>query len=240
MRAAILLLPALLTSACDARRPSPPSDRTPTVVAAATTKPPVVLELFTSEGCSSCPSAETLLTKLKDEPNIYALAFHVDYWNYSWTDRFSSSAITKRQRAYGFGTYTPQLVVQGRTHVLGSDESAARSEIESTEATRAKLELTSDVMGDRTTITWTLDQPGGELTVAVTENGIVVTPTAGENKGDTLRHDAVVRAFAVVEASPKGSLSLALPADLIRAQAQVIAFAQSPAGPVRAAARTTL
>ena len=87
---------------------------------------PVVVELFTSQGCSSCPPADALLHKLADREDIIALAFHVDYWDYiGWKDIFASPAYTDRQRAYAFAggrrmVYTPQMVINGQEDVVGN------------------------------------------------------------------------------------------------------------------------
>ena len=94
---------------------------------------PVVIELFTSQGCSSCPPADRLLAKLARQPNVIALSFSVDYWDYiGWKDTFASPAYTARQKGYaaarGDGhVYTPQAIVNGLAHVVGSDYSAIRS-----------------------------------------------------------------------------------------------------------------
>ena len=99
----------------------------------------MVIELFTSQGCSSCPPADRLLSRLAEEPayrgKVVPLAFHVDYWNYiGWTDPFSSPRWSERQRDYGrslgLGTvYTPQLVIDGRSECVGSQEGDVRREI---------------------------------------------------------------------------------------------------------------
>src|SRR5580765_1370370 len=101
----------------------------------------VIVELFTSEGCSSCPPADVLLQKLVDaqpvaDVQIIALGEHVDYWDrLGWKDRFSSAALTGRQQTYGarFKTdsiYTPQMVVDGRVEFVGTDVGAARRALE--------------------------------------------------------------------------------------------------------------
>jgi hypothetical protein len=96
---------------------------------------PVVVELFTSQGCSSCPPADALLSTLADRPDVLALAFHVDYWNrLGWTDPFSGPWATARQTAYAaqLGSdqvYTPQAVIDGRSDVVGSDREALEAAI---------------------------------------------------------------------------------------------------------------
>ena len=96
---------------------------------------PVVLELFTSQGCSSCPPADSLLGELSQQPRIIALAWHVDYWNsLGWRDPFARAAWTDRQKDYartlGEEVYTPALVVNGAAMVVGSDRAAVRHAIE--------------------------------------------------------------------------------------------------------------
>src|SRR5271170_2274982 len=98
-------------------------------VHAADTGHPVVLELFTSQSCSSCPPADALLKQLSaSDPDLLPLSFHVDYWDYlSWKDTYSSPAYTNRQKTYAQalgqnGVFTPQLIVNGTTSVVGSNE----------------------------------------------------------------------------------------------------------------------
>lgn len=98
--------------------------------------PPVVVELFTSQGCSSCPPAEAFLAELAARDDVIALEFHVDYWDYiGWKDPFADPRYTARQRSYNalFGSpynYTPQMVVDGRAHEVGSRRSAVEARIE--------------------------------------------------------------------------------------------------------------
>ena len=100
----------------------------------------VVLELFTSQGCSSCPSADVLLEKVSNEfanKNVYTLSYHVDYWNYiGWTDPFSKKEFTQKQRDYAQKfrdnqIYTPAVVVNGKEHFVGSDRSKMYAKIQS-------------------------------------------------------------------------------------------------------------
>src|SRR5439155_22515804 len=101
---------------------------------------PIIVELFTSEGCSSCPPADTLLRHLvsaqSPNVNVIALGEHVDYWDHQgWKDRFSSAALTNRQQLYASrfnvdSIYTPQMIVDGRAELVGSDAAAARRAID--------------------------------------------------------------------------------------------------------------
>ena len=108
---------------------------------------PVVVELFTSQGCSSCPPADAYLGKLADRHDILPLAFHVNYWDYiGWKDPFASNIVTERQYSYGHAlglnmVYTPQMVIGGTHDAVGSDENAVSRAIEM-DASRPKLKLT--------------------------------------------------------------------------------------------------
>src|ERR1051325_11483071 len=130
MRAAFALLPVFALLACAG------GDAAASPSSAASPARPVLVELFTSQGCSSCPAADRALAEIAAQPaaqrNVIPLAFHVDYWNYiGWTDPFSSADWSARQRRYGaaFGggrIYTPQLVVAGAADCVGTDDSRLR------------------------------------------------------------------------------------------------------------------
>jgi hypothetical protein len=185
---ASLLSPALAqtTAACSAR-------------SAATVTP--VVELYTSEGCNSCPPADKWLSRLKADPAIVGLAFHVDYWDrLGWKDRFASPAYTQRQAQQqaingARFSYTPQVVLDGRDHkdwFSTPEPSSARAR------SLATVALTLTREGDRVSATV---QPGANAPArlaafwAVTENGHLTAVKAGENEGATLPHDFVVRAY---------------------------------------------
>jgi hypothetical protein len=173
---------------------------------------PVVVELFSSEGCSSCPAADVLLARLdREQPiagaEVIALEMHVDYWNYlGWSDPFSQAAFSARQRKRAqymgnAGVYTPQMVVDGQDEFTGSREMAATSAIERAVRTaHVPVKLARD--GDAITIdVGTI--PTNETTrvmMAVTERGLRTNVLAGENRGSTLAHGPVVRSLRDVGA----------------------------------------
>jgi hypothetical protein len=180
------------------------------------TKTPVVLELFTSEGCSSCPPADRLLQSLDEKQpftgaDLVVLSEHVDYWNGDgWVDPYSSLLFSERQRWYAeqFGldsVYTPQVVVDGQRETVGSNAAAIRNAVET--ATRSeKLTLTlANAVRDGNRIKFHLtsaDLQGTDgaatLYVALAENKVQSDVAGGENGGRSLTHVAVVRVLASV------------------------------------------
>jgi hypothetical protein len=165
---------------------------------------PAVVELYTSEGCSSCPPADRWLSTLKDDPSIVALAFHVDYWDrLGWKDRFASTAFTARQAAEQTTngarfSYTPQVVVDGRDR---TDWSRAR--VASAARPSATVDVALAQRGDRFVATVTPGAGSPKRLAAywaVTEQGHSTAVRAGENEGATLHHDFVVRDYEPVAA----------------------------------------
>jgi hypothetical protein len=165
-----------------------------------------VVELYTSEGCNSCPPADKWLSRLKADPGIVALAFHVDYWDrLGWKDRFASPAYTQRQAQQQASngarfSYTPQVVLDGSDHKDWYSATAPSS----TKVRRSALvDLALAREGERITATV---HPGASAPArlaafwAVTENGHVTAVKAGENEGVTLPHDFVVREYKPVAA----------------------------------------
>lgn len=218
-----------------------------------------VVELFTSEGCSSCPPADAVLADLARSSNrsVYALAFHVDYWDeLGWPDRFASHANTQRQGAYARafgagGVYTPQMIVGGTEQFTGSDRARATAAVARALAQPAgvRLSLRAEWAGPdaiRAEYEETGAPAGSVLVAAIVQREATTSVGAGENAGRTLHHANVVRAFAEAPiASPTGSLILSVPASLPRDGAELVAYVQHGAvggggTPVLGAARSQL
>ncbi|CAN5170197.1 DUF1223 domain-containing protein [soil metagenome] len=173
-----------------------------------------VIELFTSQGCSSCPPADKNLTAiLKDAAQqgkpVFGLSFHVDYWNYiGWKDPYSSKEYTARQKDYsrdlGLNSiYTPQMIVNGKKEFVGSDKGVAEKIIEDALRQSTLYSFTSlqvIVKKEQVQITYSIDQaPMGEvLNFAFVENRVENLVAAGENAGKNLAHNNIVKAFRTV------------------------------------------
>lgn len=201
MKKSYFLLALPVVGSLVALAPIPPAVAPP----GASGRVPVVVELFTSEGCSSCPGADAALRELEAAQSVpgaevIALGEHVDYWNHlGWKDAFSSPAHTARQRQYaqrfGSGAYTPQAVVSGTYELVGSRTGAlAEAVAKAATAPQAALELT--VTGNRAQVrvrSLPAHTPAAEVLLAVTESGLASQVGRGENSGRLLRHAAVVR-----------------------------------------------
>jgi|AntRauTorcE11897_2_1112592.scaffolds.fasta_scaffold01207_13 hypothetical protein len=203
-----------------------------------------VVELFTSEGCSSCPPADKVLGDIvkkarNGDQRIFALAFHVDYWNrLGWKDPYSSSEYSQRQRRYaralGSSVYTPQMVVNGKVEFVGSNSRSARSSIENSLDSPAAASVTlRDINTTSDQVNLGYDVAGeyanNVLNVALVERGIVTRVNRGENSGRTLRHENVVRTFRSIDLiNNSGKATLELPNDIDMSNASVIAYVQNP------------
>lgn len=186
---------------------------------------PVVLELFTSEGCSSCPPADAFLKQLDDvgqtdNTEILAIEEHVDYWDQlGWRDPFSSHDWTERQEQYASafhhdGPFTPQFVVNGRSELSGSSSRKARQDIaEAAKLPGADLRLTlNSVLPHSAEFSITVgslppEAHSAHLLLAVTERGLSSNVARGENEGRNLSHAPVLRSLTNVhlpKANPSG------------------------------------
>ena len=176
---------------------------------------PVLVELFTSEGCSSCPAADMLLDSLQREQPVGAaqiipIGFHVDYFDHAgWKDAFSSPAFTERQRNYSqkFGpdsVYTPQMVVDGREAVEGNDGTLVRRAVASAAATaHLPVRLTARSAAGRARLTFELPAAPAnaekiQVLWAITQDGLSTVVKRGENGGRTMHHIAVARRLQVL------------------------------------------
>jgi hypothetical protein len=201
-----------------------------------------VVELFTSEGCSSCPPADQLVARIqqedKDQP-VYILAFHVDYWDrLGWKDAFSDARYTQRQNRYASwlnlqSVYTPQIVVNGRKEFVGSQENTLRSAINNgLEQTPAAQMTISDVRLEQGKIHWHFDvknaAANSSLIVALVQRSATTDVKAGENNGRTLSHVQIVRNFSstAIGTGAGGNGSLQLPQGLATGDEELIAFVQ--------------
>ena len=228
----------------DAAEPTSETSRLP--AGATDRSSPVVVELFTSQGCSSCPPADRVLSELADHDDVVPLAFHVDYWNYiGWTDPFSSNVWSKRQERYAEALrtgrlYTPMVVVDGRTDVVGSRgrevaELIARAR---QQATRGVLVLELETRGPAVQTRWGAQLDEGverpaELLLAVVESGLETPVSRGENARRTLHNDFVVRSLERLgSVSPGAEATLehrfVLDSEWDRSQIRLVGLLQDP------------
>jgi len=179
---------------------------------------PVVVELFTSEGCSSCPPADALLVELANHPDVLALSLHVDYWDrLGWKDPFSSPEATARQERYarllGIETvYTPQIVVDGRREMVGSDRSAVERALDAAHHDPGAVPVTLSYNNSQARIT--MGRGGDAANASVVLIGFdrrhVDTVERGENSGRTLTHVDVVRGIEAVGRFSGGASEIVL------------------------------
>ena len=225
--------------------------------AAKAAPPTAIVELFTSQGCSSCPPADRLLSKLARDPRfqgkVIPLSFHVDYWNHiGWTDPFSSSRWSQRQQLYAgrvFHTnriYTPQVVVNGRSECVGNSEGQVLGRISDALAAEPAGQVSLEVEPPtpdghvRVKVGAKLAKAAGpgdlDLWVAIYESGLSTAVGAGENASRTLHNDRVVRRFekaftlsSEAGAAKSGDIVLGLDKRWKPENLGVAAFLQNPA-----------
>jgi hypothetical protein len=218
---------------------------------------PVLAELFTSEGCSSCPPADSLLMKLdQSQPvegvEIIVLSEHVDYWNrLGWTDPFSSPQFSARQAAYahalGADVYTPQLVVNGREQYVGSDARAIQAALAgAASGPQVPVEIVSaQRQGAEAVVTVSAGTGQGDVWVAVADEHDESSVRQGENSGKTLAHVAVVRSLVKVGSiNAAGTFQklvrLPLAAGAKPAGTRIVAFVAASRGPILGASMVPL
>jgi hypothetical protein len=215
-----------------------------------------VIELFTSEGCSSCPPADELVAKIqkesKDKP-VYILAYHVDYWNrLGWKDVFSSADYSKRQNDYASylhlqSVYTPQIVVNGKTEFVGSEEGSLRNAIKTSLEKPATAQLSlnvSTIEQGHAEIKYTAEgtDKSTVLQLAVLQKNAQTKVEHGENGGRTLSHVQIVRKLQKISLNVNGgTIKVTLPQGFDAQSWEIIGFLQNTAnGTVTGAARATI
>jgi hypothetical protein len=190
--------------------------------AGAADHPAILVELFTSEGCDSCPPADAVLMRLAQQRNIagaevIVMSEHVDYWNHlGWTDPYSSRQFTQRQNEYadalGANVYTPQIIVDGRHDVLGSNYAAVVDTV-SRASRNAKAPLTVEAKWREKTLDLHVAaspvREAAHVYVAITEDKLSNNVSRGENKGRRLTHTGVVRRLSLLGA-PKSNTPFAV------------------------------
>ena len=205
-------------------------------------QPVVVLELFTSQGCSSCPPADKALQEITQKAAragqaVYGLSFHVDYWNrLGWQDPFSSKLFTDRQRQYdrvlNSQTYTPQLVINGRQDVIGGQRAKIEQAIQTIQKQPASAFVGVDGSAAHTakqvTVRYELSTAGAyRVNVALVQKEARTAIGNGENGGRTLVNTNVVRQFKTIEQpGQSGSVALPLPDGLKPDQTSVLVYVQ--------------
>lgn len=200
-------------------------------------KPYIVIELFTSQGCSSCPAADKLLSNLmSSDDHILALSFHVSYWNYlGWKDPYSKEEFTNRQRKYSrtmdLGrVYTPQMIVNGDDEFVGSNKNRAERSVQEALKKQSQHKVGISVKLDGNTVEGQYKLEGKTsgyvVNLALVERDVSNIVPRGENRGRTLHHDNVVRSFEVISAKSNGDFSFSLPSDIDLEKSSVIAYVQ--------------
>ncbi|NLR68702.1 DUF1223 domain-containing protein [Chitinophaga varians] len=198
-----------------------------------------VVELFTSEGCWSCPPADALIARLQQGNNnkqLYIMAFHVDYWDHQgWKDRFSQAGFTERQKQYASwlrlnNIYTPQLIVNGKTEMVGSEEGAVLGAVSAAlqETSAQPLSLKAVQANRELKITYdgAVANKKARIVVALVQKNASSQVNAGENAGKQLAHVQIVRQLQQQELKEQGAVSLSLPEDFHQNGWEVIAFVQ--------------
>ena len=183
-----------------------------------------VVELFTSQGCSSCPPADALLGRLTEDPSLVALSFSIDYWDYlGWKDTLGSPANSERQRSYartrGDGrVYTPQMVIDGVTHVNGADEKAVRAAIAMAEKKLGKDKVPIDMRAEGDTLIVDVgaapegsDRRSATVWLAVAKEVEKVAIARGENRGKEIAYHHPVRELTPIGMWDGEAITLKLP-----------------------------
>jgi len=213
---------------------------------------PVVIELFTSQGCSSCPAADKNLAEIieaseKNGQPVYGLSFHVDYWNYiGWKDPYSNAEYTERQKKYSLilnseSVYTPQMIVNGEVEFVGSNKKESNLAVSSARTKKMEYDVFLGVIekkGTRILVTYSLSKIPVDIQInaALVEKKVENEVLRGENSGRKLTHRNVVRAFISYEAKKEATIEIGFPKGL--SANSLIVFVQDRQGHILGATGT--
>ena len=193
------------------------------VIAAASpalSQPRAVLELFTSQGCSSCPPADRLMGEYTERDDLLALSFNIDYWDYlGWKDTLASHDFSARQKAYSEArgdrqVYTPQIIVNGGEHVVGSNRGAVDGALKRAEETGLPVPITLSTSDDAVEVhigAASTDAAKGTLWLVMYDPTVTVPIQRGENKGETVTYHNVVRKLRPIAMWKGEAMSVDLP-----------------------------
>lgn len=206
-----------------------------------------VLELFTSQGCSSCPSADRLLDMYSNKENVIALSFHVDYWDrLGWKDPYSSKEYTERQYKYASAlnssVYTPQLVINGENEMVGSDAKRIDNTLKNVWSQDSNSDISIEnvsLNNGKATVNYMLTGNSGNflLNIALVEKKTVTSIRSGENGGATLNGTNVVRTFKTISKPGEGKNSYVIdvPKDVDVKNMSVVLYLQESNNKITAA-----
>lgn len=217
------------------------------------TKGFALVELFTSEGCSSCPPADAAVAAVAEKypDNVYILGYHVDYWNYlGWKDEYSSKTFTDRQRKYSQAfnlnsIYTPQIVINGKAEFVGSDRNKLQQKIKEAleEEQTSSFEITAKAGGENkivVQVTISKLEKNEEINIALVQRMVTTKVKRGENNGKELKHINIVRELKIIN-STIYPVEFTIPALLTSKDVKIIAFIQDKNNlNVRAATKNSL
>lgn len=198
----------------------------------------VLVELFTSQGCSSCPSADKLLKEIVElgDDKVVVLSYHVDYWNrLGWKDPFSITESTQRQYAYAqifrnSTVYTPQAVVNGEVEFVGSNSDKMNISISNAKKSSRLETLKIDAKRDGIEVLVSIDiQNDAETTILLVQREATTQVNRGENGGRTLNHVNVVRSVNEIENKNSDSIKIQIPSD-VKGDLAIVAFQENNSG----------
>ena len=232
----ITLLPLFLLVSCS----GPDAQAAPEKAARKAASGTVVVELYQSQGCSSCPPANAALNAIAGRSDVIALSFAVTYWDrLGWKDTFASEAYTDRQHAYAAAlkndsVYTPQVVLNGKTAIVGN----GRGEIDRAVAAAQRLGASPTITADKASVTISAGKGSGDiLLVHYDPRSQLVSIRAGENGGRKLPHKNIVRQLTTLGSWSGKAVSFKLPAKRDAAWQSVILLQTKKTGPILAARR---